>query len=106
MIYDVRTYDFKPGGVESYIELVREQGLAIRESHGAKLAGWYYTQIGTLNQVIQIWAYDDLQDMENKMKAISSEPRWANEYLPRVQQLVVSARNQIMRSPDFFPRPE
>jgi hypothetical protein len=105
LIYDVRIYEFKPGTVDQYMAAVREVGLAIREDHGVKLAGWYYSEIGTLNQVIHIWAYEDMEDMERKVEQVRKDPRWFGEYVPRVQPLLVSQRNQIMNGPDFFPRP-
>ena len=104
MIYDMRTYDFKPGALPQYMAAVRELGLPIRESHGVKLAGWYYTSIGELNQVVHIWAYDDLADYERKSDAFHSDPRWINEYVPKAQPLLVAQRDQIMNAPDFWPR--
>ena len=49
MIYDMRIYDLQPGGVPQYMAAVREVALQIRKDHGVKLAGWYHTDIGTLN---------------------------------------------------------
>ena len=105
MIYDVRIYDLKPGMVDEYMAAAREVGLPVRESHGVKLAGWYYTEIGTLNQVIHIWAYEDIGDLERKMEAVRNDPRWINEYVPRVQPLLAAQRSQIMNAADFFPGP-
>ena len=105
MIFDVRTYDFKPGTVPEYMAAVREVGVPVRASHGVKLVGWYYTEIGQLNQVMHIWAYDNYDDMLKKRQAFASDPRWINEYLPRVQKLLVSQRNQIMTASDFSPAP-
>ena len=105
MIYDMRIYELKPGTLPEYMAAVREIGLPVRQSHGVKLAGWYYTDIGTLNQAIHIWAYEDAADLEKKMKAVRTDPRWVNEYVPRVQKLLVSQKNQIMLGPDFFPGP-
>ena len=106
IIYDVRTYELRPGTLNEYMTAVRELGLPIRESHGVKLAGWYYTEIGILNQVIHIWAYQDIEDMENKMQAFRSDPRWVNEYVPRVRDMVVSQTNQVMNAPDFLSPPD
>jgi hypothetical protein len=105
LIYDVRIYDFKPGTVDQYMAAVREIGLPIRESHGIRLAGWFYGEVGTLNQVIHIWEYADMADFEKKSDAVRKDPRWFGEYVPRVQPLLVAQRNQIMNGPDFFPRP-
>ena len=49
MIYNMRIYDLKPGCVPQYMDAVREVALKIRQENGVKLAGWYYTDIGKLN---------------------------------------------------------
>ena len=70
-----------------------------------KLAGWFYTIIGPITQVIHIWAYESLAHMEEAKGNVEADPRWAAEYLPRVQPLLVSARDQIMKAADFAPQP-
>lgn len=104
MIYDVRIYDLKMGKVKDYMKIVREVGLPVRESHGVKLAGWYYTVIGPITQVIHIWMYESLSHMERAKAEVEADPRWTNEYLPLVQPLIASARDQIMMAPDFAPQ--
>jgi hypothetical protein len=105
MVYDVRTYDCKNGKVQEYMDAVREVGLPIRKSHGVKLAGWYYTIIGPITQVIHIWQYDSLAHLETAKAAVEADPRWGGEYLPRVQPLLVNVRDQIMMAADFAPQP-
>ena len=53
MIYDFRMYTFKPGGIPDYMAAVEELSIPIRAKYGVKLAGWYYSDIGELNQVVQ-----------------------------------------------------
>ncbi len=104
MIYDVRTYDLKHGKVNEYMDAVREIALPLRQSYGVELAGWFYTIIGPITQVIHIWAYKSLAHMEEIKAKVDSDPRWTGEYLPRVQPLLVNARDQIMKAADFAPQ--
>ena len=104
MVYDVRTYDLKQGKVQEYMNVVRNVGLPIRNSHGVKLAGWYYTVIGPITQVIHIWAYDSLAHLEKAKGEVEADPRWSGEYLPKVQPLIDRARDQIMMAADFAPQ--
>ena len=106
MIYDVRIYDLKQGKVQEYMKAVREVGLPIRKAHGVKLAGWYHTLIGPITQVIHIWAYESLAHLETAKSEVEADPRWAGEYLPRVQPLLDRARDQIMMAADFAPQAE
>ena len=84
MIYNMRIYDLKPGCVPQYMDAVREVALKIRQENGVKLAGWYYTDIGKLNRVVHIWAYDDLAHFDKARTAVTSDPRWARDFVSRV----------------------
>ena len=105
MIYDVRTYDLQPGTTPTYMEAVGEVALPVFQSHGVKLAGWYYTEVGQLNQIVHIWAYDSIEDFQTKLPEVARDPRFANEYRPRIMDLIVAQRDNIMLAPDFFPGP-
>lgn len=105
MIYDVRIYDLKHGKVNEYMDAVREVGLPLRKSYGVELTGWFYTIIGPITQVIHIWAYESLAHMEEAKGKVEADPRWTGEYLPRVQPLLVNAKDQIMKAADFAPQP-
>ena len=85
MIYDMRIYDLQPGSVATYEAAVRDVALQIREDHGVKLAGWYYTDVGTLNRIVHIWAYESYSHFETARQAVRSDPRWTNDYMPRVK---------------------
>lgn len=106
MIYDMRIYDLQPGSTQKYMDAVREVALRIREDNGIKLAGWYYTDIGPLNRVVHIWAYKDYTHFEEARKAVHDDPRWANDYIPRVRGLAVKQQDMIMQEADFFPGPQ
>ena len=96
----------KPGSVPEYMAAVRETALKIRQDHGVKLAGWYHTDIGLLNRVVHIWAYEDYAHFDKARQAVRNDPRWTNDYLPRVEGLVVKQQDMMMQRADFFPGPE
>lgn len=103
MIYDMRVYELKKGALKDYMAAVKEIALPLRKANGVQLAGWYYTDVGPLNQVTHIWGYRDYTHFEEARNAIRQDPRWVNEYLPRTKELIVHQKNMIMRAPDFFP---
>ena len=104
-IYEVCTDELKPGGVPDYLACVREVALPIVERYGVKPAGWYYTEIGTLNRVLHIWAYRDWAHLRESRRQSRSEPRWLDEHLPRVRERVVAQHCQLMHAADFSPTP-
>ena len=105
MIYDFRMYTFKPGAIPEYMAAVEELAIPIRKKYGIKLAGWYYSDIGELNQVVHIWAYRDHAHLEEAKAQVSQDPDWGGKYLPRVQPLIANMKNYLMLSPDFAPQP-
>ena len=89
MIYDMRIYDLTPGSVETYIKAVEEVALPVREAQGIVLAGWYTADVGPLNRVVHIWAYRYYAHFEIARPAFRTDPRWTEEYLPRVKGMIV-----------------
>ena len=101
----MRSYDIVRGGLEAYMAAVREVGLPVRLRYGVKLAGWYHTEIGTLNRVVHIWAFRDWQHLSEGKRQLRQDPDWVQRYLPRVAPLIVRQSNQIMLAADFSPQP-
>ena len=62
MIYEVRTYDLKPGTVAQFEEAFGE-ALPYRQEY-SPLAAFWHVDIGPLNQVIHVWPYDSLDERE------------------------------------------
>jgi NIPSNAP len=105
MLYDMRSYDLRPGALQAYMDAVREVALPVRQRYGIKLAGWYYTEVGTLNRVVHIWAFRDWQHLAEGKRGFRADPQWKGAYLPRVLPLIVRQHSQIMLAADFSPQP-
>jgi hypothetical protein len=105
MLYDVAIYDLKIGTVQDYMKEVRELGLPIRTAQGAKLAGWYYVDVGPVAQIIHIWGYEDYAHLGKAKAGYDADPRWSKEFLPKVRPYTLGGRHQIMKGADFFPGP-
>ena len=105
MIYDFRMYTLKPGKTQEYMDAVRELALPVRKRHGVKLAGWYYSDIGELNQVVHIWAFDDEKHMKIAKENVAKDPEWSGKYIPRVHDLIDSQKTYLMMAADFAPIP-
>jgi len=60
MIFEIRTYTLKPGTVPQ-----AEQAFADKIAERVKyspLAGFWRSEVGTLNQIIHIWPYKDTNE--------------------------------------------
>ena len=57
MIYEFRTYQIEPGTAGSYGERVAEK--IEKRVEYSPLMGYWYSELGTLNEVLHIWPYKD-----------------------------------------------
>ena len=103
MIVDVRTYTLVPRKLANYLELFEKHALPVMTRHGLELMGYYVSYIGPLNQVVHLWRYDSLADMEGKRTARDADPAWG-EYLSLTEGMVLVQDNKVMRPASFSPR--
>ncbi len=76
MIIDHRTYDFHPGKIRAWIELYKEHALPVQQRHLGTLIGFFTTEVGPINQVVFMWAYENMGDREQRRAAMYNDPDW------------------------------
>ncbi|GAB4170002.1 MAG: NIPSNAP family protein [Thalassobaculales bacterium] len=76
MIVDHRTYDIKPGCLALWLKLYEDKGLPLQLKYLGRNVGFYVTEIGPLNQVVHLWAYDSLADRQARRDAMEADPAW------------------------------
>ena len=106
MIYDMRIYDLQPGSVPQYMKAVEEVAIKIRDDYGVKLAGWYYHRHRSPEPHRPHLGVPGLHAFREARDQVRSDPRWNNEYMPRVRGLAVRQQDMIMKGADFFPGPQ
>jgi hypothetical protein len=102
MFYEVRTYRLGNGAVPAYLEAVEQEGIAIQKEHLGQLVGYFFSEIGPINEIVHIWAYASLDDRERRRAALAADPRW-RMFLPKIRDLIVAAENKIMKPAPFSP---
>src|SRR3954451_20019448 len=102
MIYEMRTYRLRTGTVPSYLQLVEEEGIAIQKEHLGRLVGYFFSEIGPLNEIVHVWAYASLDDRDRRRNALAADPRWQT-FLPKIQALIEVMENKIMKPTAFSP---
>ena len=76
MIVEERIYTALPGKSLEYVRMYEAEGLAIQRPILGNLVGYFTTEIGTLNQIVHLWAYEDLADRAARRGTLLSDPRW------------------------------
>ena len=102
MVYELRTYRLKTGTVPTYLRLVEDEGISIQKSHLGQLVGYFFSEIGPLNEIVHVWAYADLGDRDRRRASLAADPRWQN-FLPKIQALIEVMDNKILRAAAFSP---
>lgn len=102
MIVEQRTYTLKPMSVGEWLKRYQEEGLDIQRPILGTLVGYFQSEFGALNQVVQMWAFEDYADRERRRAALKSEPRWA-KYLASVAPLIVAQESRILIPAPFSP---
>ncbi len=100
MIYELRTYQLVTGGLPDYLELARTKILPCIAEHGIKPVGFWSTSIGTLNEVVHLWAYEDLNERQAKWDKWAKDPRRA-EVMAKLRSIVVAQSNKILTPTEF-----
>ncbi len=102
MIVDHRTYRIKHGMNKQYIAMFEEYGLPVQLRHLGNLLAYFRTAIGSVNEVVHLWGYESLADMEQRRAARDADPAWA-EYKKMSAGLLEYQENKILTPTDFSP---
>ncbi len=97
MIIEMRTYLLKPGTIPAFEERFAE-GLQTR-SKFSPLGAFWHSEVGTLNQVIHVWPYEDFKERER----IGDEARKTGKWPPNVREFIITQENKILQPAPFSP---
>ena len=101
MVVEERMYLLQPGKVPEYFKLYESEGMAIQLKHLPHLVGYYVTEIGGLNTVVHMWAYDSLDQRDKCRAAMQADPAW-QAYLTKTRPLMETQESRVMKCAPFF----
>lgn len=100
MIVEQRTYTMHPGMIGHYVKAYAAEGLAIQKPILGRLVGWYTTEIGPLNQVVHMWAYESFEERAERRKALFEVQAWL-DYLAKVRAYIATQESKILMPAAF-----
>ncbi len=103
MLFDVRTYETKVGGVNPQLALYEKHGKAPQYKHLGEPVFFGITETGAVNTFTHIWAYEDAADREMRRKALFADPDWL-VYMKETAQkgFLIKMNNSLMTEAPFF----
>jgi hypothetical protein len=101
MYVEERMYRLKIGAVPEYMKHYQELGMAVQLKHLPHMVGYYFTEIGGLNTVVHMWAYESLDQRDKCRAAMQADPAW-QAYLVKTRPLTETQENRILKAAPFF----
>lgn len=105
MIVEMRTYTLAVGATGRYFKLYGEKGLAIQKRILGHLVGYYGVEVGGLNRVIHLWAYESMDERARRRAELWADKDWL-AYASEVGTMVAAQENQILTPAPFFKVPD
>lgn len=101
MIVEERTYTTHPGKWRDYLALYEARGLAIQQRILGRMVGYYHADIGELNQIVHLWAYEDLNERAERRARLMADPGF-QAYVAQMLPLLQSQHSRILVPAPFF----
>ena len=101
MFIDERIYTLHAGQVPVFLKLYEEEGMECQVRILGKMVGYYYTDVGPLNQIVHMWGYESLDDRFERRKRLLASAEW-QAYAKKMRPLVTHVENKILVPAPFF----
>lgn len=95
MIFELRTYDLKPGKALDYIDHLRTFGIALVTRH-LPLGGYWMVETGRLNRIQHLWIYENFAERDSCRAGLAEDSAWVGEFMPTAFADVVAQENRFM----------
>ena len=93
----MRTYLMKPGSIPK-VEEAFGAGMPARTKL-SRFGGFWRTEVGTLNQIIHVWPYKDL----NERDQIRAEAIKTGVWPPKIAEYIIEMESKILHPAPFSP---
>src|ERR1700748_2735736 len=97
MIIEMRTYTLQPGTLAE-VEKRFGESLPHREKH-SKLAAFWHTEVGPLNQIMHVWTYDSFQHRPDVRAGAAKDSGWRRA----IREFVPAQASEVFLPAPFSP---
>lgn len=106
VLYEMRTYTLYVGKMAEAVKLYTEIGYPALESGGQakKLVGYFQSDVGTINQLIHIWKFEDDADRRKHWAAVFANADFM-VFVGKFRPLVMTQHVKVMLPAPWGPHP-
>ena len=101
MLVELRTYTTHPGKWREYLALYEAEALEIQKRILGRMVGYYHSEIGELNQIVHLWAFENLEERDERRARLLDDPGF-KAYVVKMVPLLQSQHSRILRPARFF----
>ena len=105
-IYELRTYTLYVGKMAEATKLYGEEGWPALEKggFGKKLVGYFTSDVGTINQLVHLWRFDDDADRRNHWSNLFSDGPFM-AFAAKIRPLFMTQEVKVMLEAPWGPHP-
>ncbi len=101
MIVEERIYRIRTGKSAEFLKHYEQLGMAPQRRILGNLAGYYRSEIGELNLIVHMWAYEDLNDRARRRAQLMQDAGFRS-FLDAAVPLIEHQQNRILEPAAFF----
>jgi hypothetical protein len=102
VIVEERIYTLHAGQAPEYLRLYEAEGLEIQRRILGRMVGYFFTEVGPLNQIVHLWAYQDFAERTERRGRLVADEGW-RAYAAKIRPLIVHQENKILTPAPFSP---
>ena len=104
MIVEQRTYTLRPLRTQDFLALYERAALPLQKKYLGHLVGFFVSEVGPLNQVVHLWAFESLAERERRRALMEKDPGWP-VYVNALRELdvILQQETKMLRSVSFSP---
>lgn len=99
-LIDHRIYTIQPRKMGQFLEVFDRLAMPVLLQTLGTPVGFYMSHVGPLNQVVHLWAYEDMADYERRCNARDTHPDFA-AYLKASEGLIVAQEDRLIKRIDL-----
>ena len=100
MIIEHRTYKIKPGKINALMDLYEKVGMDVHKKILGNQIGYFYTEIGPLNEIVHLYGYKSLDDRARRRKELSENETW-QKYISQAIDFIENQESKILLPAKF-----
>jgi hypothetical protein len=95
-LVDLRTYTVALRRMSEFLEVFDRLAMPVQLRYLRPPIGFYTSAVGPLNQVVHLWAFEDMGDFERRHAARDRDPDWP-AYLQASAHLITAQETRLLR---------